>query len=171
MSPEEIRVRTVYLFLACSQLVEQLTQQLSAVFPDPPLSSMVLIHKYLRRELALLFRSWASREIWARLEHREGEAKSLNLSLLRLFTEGFKLPKDGSGLRYAELLTPIEEIHELHQRLATALGMDHSPLLHQLQTGIVTWRTTVLTVTRGALERPLEELTSSVKEWSGPLRG
>ena len=166
MTQEEIRIRSVYLFLACSQAVEQFTERLVATFPSSPVSSKLLLERLLKRELGLLFRYWTTRKIWEQLESDEANAKSLNLALLRLFTDGFKLPKDGSGLRYAELSTPAEELHELTQRITSALGLEHQPLVAELQSGILPWREAVLRYTVSALEMPVEELTSSVKQWA-----
>ena len=167
MTEEEVRIRSVYLFVACAHAVEQCKDQLISTVPHtPPLSSTPLLDKLLRRELGLLFRYWTTRKIWERLESSEVDAKNLNLAVLRLFVEGFKLPKDGSGLRYAELSTPVEEARELSHRITDALGMEHQPLLAQLQGGIVSWRDSVLTHTIDALERPVDELTSKVKQWA-----
>lgn len=166
MTEEEIRVRSIYLFLVCSQAVEQFKDRLAASLPSPPLSSKLLTERLLRRELGLLFRYWTTREIWQRLEADEADAKHLNLALLRLFTNDFKLPKDGSGLRYAELSTPAEEAQELSQRVTTALGVEHQPLLAELQGGLLSWRSAVLKYTADALERPLDELTASIKAWA-----
>ena len=166
MTEEEIRIRSTYLFLACSQAVEQFKDRLVATFPHPPLSSTLLLDKLLRRELGLLFRYWATRKIWERLESNEADAKDLNLAVLRLFVEGFNLPKDGSGLRYAELSTPAEEARELGHRVTDALGMEYQPLLTQLQSGIVLWRDSILKHTIEALERPTDELTAKVKQWA-----
>lgn len=166
MTQEEIRIRSVYLFLACAQAVEQVKDRLVATFPSPPLSSKVLLDVQLRRELGLLFRYWATRKIWKQLEQHEADAKALNLALLRLFTDGFKLSQDGSGLRYAELSTPSEEVGELSHRLTNALGIEHQPMLVVLHSDFLGWRETVLTHTLEALERPLDELTTSVKRWA-----
>lgn len=166
MTQEEIRIRSVYLFLACSHTMEQAKDQLVTTFSHPPLSSTLLLDKLLRREMGLLFRYWATRRIWERLESNEVDAKNLNLAVLRLFVQGFNLPKDGSGLRYAELSTPAEEARELGHRVADALGMDYQPLLTQLQGGIVSWRDSVLKHTIDALERPADELTAKVKQWA-----
>ena len=87
MSPEEIRVRSLYLFLACSQAIEQLKDRLIATLPSAPSSVKLLLDKSLKREFGLLFRYWATRQIWRRLEANETDAKSLNLALLRLFFE------------------------------------------------------------------------------------
>ena len=166
MTQEEIRIRSVYLFLACSHTAEQVKNQLVTTFPHPPLSSQLLLDRLLRRELGMLFRYWTTRKIWERLESDEADAKDLNLAVLRLFVEGFKLPKDGSGLRYAELSSPADEVRELSQRVTEVLGMEHPPLLAQLQGGIVSWRDAVLQYTSDALERPLDELTSRMKQWA-----
>ena len=85
---------------------------------------------------------------------------------MRLFTEGFKLPKDGSGLRYAELSNPSEEVKELGQRMTAALGMEHQPLLDELQAGILAWRDEINRWTKDALELPLGQISAAMKEWS-----
>ena len=166
MSQEEIRLRSTYLFLVCDQAIEQVRDRLLATNPTPELPSTVVLGKVLRRELGLLFRYWTTRKIWERLEAHEADAKRLNLALLRLFIEGLKLPRDGSGLRYAELSTPAEELHELCQRVTNALGVEHRQLLAQLQGGMVSWRDAILKHTIEALERPTGELTSSVQRWA-----
>lgn len=166
MNPEEIRLRALYLFLSCARAVEQFTERLGATFPASPLSARLTLERSLRKELGLLFRYWATRQIWDRLDAREAEATQLNLSLLRLFTDGFKLPKDGSGLRYAELSTTSEEARELSQRVTHALGMAHEPLVAELQTSIVPWRDAVSQYTTEALELPLEQISAVVKAWA-----
>ncbi len=167
MTEEETRIRSVYLFLACSQAIEQLKDRLVATFESSPLSSQLLLEKLLRRELGLLFRYWATRQIWERLEANEADAKSLNLALLRLFTDAFKLPKDGSGLRYAELSTLAQEAQELSHRLTNALGMAHRPLLTELQRAILPCRDAVTKYTVDALDLPVSQLIAGIKEWVG----
>ncbi|MBI4340874.1 MAG: hypothetical protein HY598_01170 [Candidatus Omnitrophica bacterium] len=166
MTEEEIRVRSVYLFLACSQTVEQCKQRLIATLPTPPLSSRLLLDRAIARELGLLFRYWATRYIWERLGAEEADAKQLNLALLRLFTSGLKLPRDGSGLRYAEMSSVAEHARELGHRMTSAIGIEHPPLLAELQGTILAWREAVLRHTMEALQWPLEPLTKSIKEWA-----
>ncbi len=166
MIPDEVRLRAIYLFLACSRAVDQFKERLAATFPEQPLTARLVLDKALRRELGMLFRYWTTREIWNRLDRNETDAKDLNLALLRLFIDGFKLPKDGSGLRYAELSTPMEEVLELSHRITIALGMEHPPLLTELQAGILPWREKVMKYTRDALELPFEEVTAQAKAWA-----
>ena len=165
MTPEERRVRAVYLFLECVQGVEQIAGRLVRSFPSPPMSVKLLLEKSVKRELGMLFRYWATRHIWALLDAEEVDAKELNLTLLRLFTEMFNLPRDGSGLRYAELSTAEEDVREISQRMTTALGLEHYPLLKALREEIIPWRESVAAYTRKALTAPLEELTPAVKAW------
>ena len=167
MNPEEIRIRSVYLFLAASQALEQFAGRLAATVPAASASAQRLLDRSLKRELGLLFRYWATRQIWERLDTSETDAKHLNVALLRLFTDAFKLPQDGSGIRYAELSTLAEEVHELSQRLTHALGMEYPSLLDVLQGGILPWREAVAKHTANALSLPLEQIASSVKEWAG----
>ena len=170
MSPEEIRVRSIYLFSACSQSVEHCKDQLAPMVPTTSGSAKLQVEQALRREFGMLVRHWTTREIWSRLDADEAAAKDLNLALLRLFTEGFKLPKDGSGLRYAELLTPAEEVRELSRRLTSTLGAEHRPLLDELQRKILMWREEIAKHTVDAISLPLDELSASVKEWLGRPR-
>ena len=166
MSPEEIRLRSLYLFLACSQAIEQLKDRLIATLPPPPTSTKPLMEKSIKRELGLLFRYWATRQIWRRLEANEQDAKNLNLALLRLFFEGFRMPKDGSGMRYAELSTLSDELRELSHRITNALGAEYLPLLRELEAALLPWRDAVFQYTVDALELPLEQLSLSIKGWA-----
>ena len=166
MSPDEIRLRSLYLFYACSRAVTELKDRLLTTFPDQPITSSLVLDRALVRELGMLFRYWTTRQIWDLLEETEEDAKQLNLALLRLFTEGFRLPKDGSGLRYAELSSPSEEVRELGQRITAALGLEHQPLLDELSAGIVGWRDDVTRHTKAALDLTIGEVSSAVKEWA-----
>lgn len=166
MTNEEVRVRSIYIFLSCSQAIEQYVKQLEAVFTAPPLSSRLALQQALRRELGLLVRYWITRQIWQRLESSEADAKALNLALLRLFTEGLRLPRDGSGLRYAELSALPEETLELQHRVASAIGTTHAPLAAELQRSTGAWRDAAWRCAVEALERPLEQLSDDVKRWA-----
>ena len=150
MTEEEIRVRSTYLFISCSQLIDQCKDRLVATLPVPSLSSKVLLDQSITRELGLLFRYWTTRSIWEKLSGDENVAKQLNLVLLRLFTQGLKLPKDGSGLKYAGLSTLSEEVRELSHRITLAIGSEHPPLLAELQGSIAAWRSQTLQVTADA---------------------
>ena len=171
MSPEEIRLRSLYLFFTCSRAVNEFKDRLLTTFPSSPLTATLVLDRSLKRELGILFRYWTTRQIWDRLEDAEADAKNLNLALLRLFTDGFKLPKDGSGLRYAELSNASEEVQELGQRITAALGMEHQPLLDELHAGILAWRDEVNRYTKDALELPLTRISTFVKEWAEPSAG
>ena len=171
MSPEEIRTRSVYLFLSCSRVLEQFAERLAATVPtSAPLDRRVL-ERSLRKELGLLFRYWTTRQIWERLEASEADAKRLNLALLRLFTDSFKLPQDGSGIRYAELSTLAEEVRELGHRLTQALGMEYPPLVETLEGEILLWQEAVMKQTADALNLPLPQAASSVKAWAEQAPG
>lgn len=166
MIEEEVRVRSVYLFVSCAQLIEECKERLVAKLPVPSLSSKVLLDKAITRELGLLFRYWATRSIWEKLAVNEESAKQLNLALLRLFTNGLKLPKDGSGLKYAELSVLSEEARELSHRMTAAIGSEHPPLLAELHGSIAAWRAEILKHTADALQRPLDQLTGRIKDWA-----
>ena len=164
MEPEEVRIRSLYLFFSCSQAIDIFAARLAATFPSPPLATPLLLQQSLKRELGILFRYWTTRHIWQRLDDNEADAKKLNLALLRLFTNGFRLPKDGSGLRYAELTTPVEETNELSHRITHALGVEHPLLLVELQQGILPWRHAVTKYTAEALELPIDQLAPRVRD-------
>lgn len=166
MTQEEIRIRSAYLFLACSQALEQCKDRLLSHNASGTPSVKMLLERTLRRELGLLFRYWTTRLIWDRLDANEMDAKHLNIVLLRLFTEAFKLPQDGSGLRYAELSTVGDEIHELSHRVANALSQQMPRLASELQGVIPPWRDAVTKYTLDALELPLDRLAASVKDWA-----
>ena len=166
MTPEEIRVRSLYLFLVCSRALEGFKNRLMVRIPSPSPSLKAALERSLTRELGLLIRYWATRQVWERLEAREADAKQLNLALLRLFFEGLRLPKDGSGMRYAELSTVNEELRELTQRITTALGTEHPLLVKELQGAILPWREAVVAYTVEALALPIDQLSARVKAWA-----
>ena len=163
MGPEELRVRSLYVFLSCAQTIEEFKRRLAATLADQTPPVQRVFETTVKRELGLLFRCWVTRQVWERLESRELDAKNLNLALLRLFFEGLRLPKDGSGLRYAELSTVQEELVELSHRLTNALGSEHQPLLKELRAAMLPWRDAVATYTLEALELPLRELSVRVQ--------
>ena len=166
MTPDEVRTRSLYLFLACSQAAQQFADQLAATLPTSVATTRRSLEKAFRRELGILIRFWASRQIWQRLEASEADAKELNIALLRLFTETFGLPKDGSGLRYASLTSATEESRELGQRLTSVLGMEHQPLLAELKRSVSLWNEVVTKYTVEALTLPVDHLVTSVKAWA-----
>jgi hypothetical protein len=166
MTQEEVRTRALYLFLACSQVVDQLKEELLGKLPVAGSALRPMTVQIVRRELGLLFRYWATRQIWQRLEAYEADAKALNLALLRLFTEGLKLPRDGSGLKYASISNLADAVRELSQRLHHGLGQEYPQLLSHLQAGILTWHDVVKRHTDEALEWPLEQLAARVKSWA-----
>ena len=167
MSPEEIRTRSLYLLLSCSETLEPCVGRLAATAPAGSPAAQRLLDRLLKKELGLLFRYWATRRVWDRWDAHEADAKELNLALLRLFTDAFKLPQDGSGIRYAELSIPADELFELSHRLTQALGPGHQPLLAALEAGMPSWRDMVTKHTEDALTLPVEQLALRVKEWAG----
>ncbi len=171
MTPEEIRIRSLYIFLACSRGVEELRDRLQSLLPSSDASLQAVIDKSLKRELGLLFRYWTTRKIWQHLDAQEADAKSLNLALLRLFTEAFRLPRDGSGLRYAELSTVAEEVREMSHRMTAALGCEYPELLSELPRGLAAWRETVARYAVEGVEQPLDQLSEAIKEWGEPASG
>ena len=166
MTPQEIQVRSLYVFLACSQVIEQCQGSLSRTVPELTEAVKPLFQKSVKKELGLLFRYWATQHIWKALDNREADAKNMNLALLRLFFEGLRLPKDGSGLRYAELFTVPEQISELYHRLANSVGLTSDPLLKHLQQEMPVWRAEVMKQTTDALGLSVEALSEKIKVWA-----
>ncbi len=162
MTPEEIQPRSLYLYLACARAASETAQRLvRALAVEEPRTD-----KIVRRELGLLFRYWTTREIWQALDADEASAKAMNLALLRLFTDGFKLPRDGTGLRYAELSSAAEEVNELSHRLAGVLGRLPEPFMSELSNGILPWRDAVLLATREALGLPIARIDDAIRTWT-----
>ena len=171
MTDEEIRVRSLYLFLACSRAVDQLAARLAATLPPGETLESAAVERLLKREIGLLFRYWATQQIWEGLESNEADATRLNLAILRMFTEAFRLPRDGSGLRYAELSSLADEIQELGRRMTNSLGKSHPPLVGELGGAILPWRDAVIQYAADALQQPLDRLSASVKELVGRQDG
>ena len=166
MTSEEIRTRSLYLFLACSQAIEQCQKTLLRTVPALSAPLKPVFEKTVKKELGLVFRYWATQRVWQALEAREVDAKNFNLSLLRLFFDGLRLPKDGSGLRYAELLTVPEQVSELYRRLVSGIGMTQEALLKELQQEMPGWHTMVMRHTADALGLPLETLANKIRAWA-----
>ena len=166
MTAEEVQARARYLFVHATRAVERCCQQLLSSSTVAPAVQEPLMQRPLRRELGILFRYWATRQIWQRWESKEADATQLNLALLRFFTDEFKLPKDGSGLRYAELSTVDEEVRELSRRIGTALDVDTGPWLAELHYAIAPSREAVVQSTIDALELPLTQLSGEMEPQS-----
>ena len=162
MTPQEISLRTRYLLVECLRAIDQVVDRCAAEGRLPPETRRVL-----QRELGLLFRHWAARELWARLEAREADASAMNLTLLRGFTEALRLPRDGSGLRYAELSTPAQELSELRQRLRDALGPAHIEPADFAE-AILVWREIVARYVAEATDQPVGALERHLQETDGP---
>lgn len=165
MTRDEIEVRSSYLLLACSQAIEHLHDHLVAVLPSSVVPSNPLLQRTLRRELGLIFRYWVTKQIWDRAELVEADARQLNLVLLRLFTEAFHLPRDGSGLRYAELSSFEEEARELSRRIVHAAPGAPQSFLAELRGALSRCQETVRRQTADALDLPTGRLTASVTAW------
>ena len=169
MTDQELRLRALNLYLVCSQLVDAALRLLLQALPASGRAEGLIQERMARRECGLLFRHWVSREIWQRVEN-DGEATKLNLELLRLFTSGFKLPKDGSGLRYAELATPEEELHEFWDRLTHALGIEETRLLGTIEQASGEWRQGVDRAAERMLSQSIAVIEAEVREWTQSIR-
>ena len=67
MGPEELRLRSLYVFLSCAQAIEEFRQQLGATLPAQAPPVQRVLETSLKRELGLLFRYWVTRQIWEQL--------------------------------------------------------------------------------------------------------
>jgi len=162
MTDEDLRFRSLYVLRRCEALIQEASARLRPLAPPQGDAPAGLIEHTLRRELGLLFRYWATHDIWDRLEAQQEDAKRLNISVLRLFIEAFKLPRDGSGLRYAELGTLNDTANELAHRLRLGLGGLPQPLTDILQASIRPWKEAVGRAVQDALARSLDEVQASV---------
>ena len=160
MQAEELQARSGHLCAVCLETAQQCAEQLSGVLPASLGRSESELRRLMLRELGLLFRHWATREIWQRLDADQASATALNQAVLRRFVEAFKLPRDGSGLRYSSLGSIGEEARELSTRLTFVLGVEHQPLMRQLQAGIMAWREAVLRAVEQTLTLSREQLAS-----------
>jgi len=167
MDEKDIRLRSLYLFLVVAEAVDHYKERLlSEVAELKAAGQGGSFNASLRQEVALLFRHWAARSLWKRLEARADEATRINQRLLRLFTEGFKLPRDGSGVHYAALLTLEEEGVVFSERLFNTLALARKPSAGMCLPLIDQGRETVLEHCVAALTWPLERLTKAIEAMS-----
>ncbi|MBI2174313.1 MAG: hypothetical protein HYU33_03875 [Candidatus Omnitrophica bacterium] len=167
MSTQEIQARARYLFLTCVQMVDRVKERLVSLLPESVQSNAAALEVSLRRELGLLFRYWATQQIWQRMALQEKEARMMNIALLRLFTEELKLPRDGSGLRYAQLGSLIEETREFKKRVGQLIGFEYPPLTAQLEGALLVLREELERRVAEALQMPLEDLSRALGEKQG----
>ena len=167
MTDDEQQIRSLYLFLACSQAIDQCRERLAGKLPASASTMQPVFEKMMKKELGLLFRYWATQRIWKAFDASETDGKNFNLAVLRQFFEGLRLPKDGSGLRYAELLSVPEQVTELYRRLGSQLGVQSEIVLKELQHELPAWHALVTTYTDEALRAPLARLSSTIKAWAG----
>jgi hypothetical protein len=165
MTDHELSLRALYLYFSCSRHLEQALGTLLAALPASGRAEAGIQERAARREFGLLFRHWAAHEIWERMDE-DAQATKLNLELLRLFTSGFKLSKDGSGLRYAELSSLEEELKEFWHRLARGLGVEDTRLLSLMERSAGEWRSAVTEAVEQCLQREFSLIEAEVKEWT-----
>lgn len=162
---QELHLRALNMYLACRLLVDQALRSLLQALPSSGRAEAIVQERAARRECGLLFRHWAAREIWQRVES-DGYATKLNLELLRLFTAGFKLSKDGSGLRYSELGTQEEELREFWHRLTHGLGIEETRVLSLIEQLAGQWKEGVVRAADRMLNQPMPVIEAEVREWT-----
>ncbi len=131
----------------------------------PTRTEAMAYERTLRRECGMLFRHWAARAVWENVLD-DADATQVNLELLRLCTAGFKLPKDGSGLRYSELGTAEEEGREFWHRLTHGIGVEGAGLLGTVERSLPGWRRDVAAAVERALAQSLTVLEAEAKAWT-----
>ncbi len=146
-------------------MVESALPGLLPTLAAPTRTEAMAYERAVRRECGMLFRHWAARAVWENVTD-DADATQVNLELLRLCTAGFKLPKDGSGLRYAELGSPEEETREFWQRLTHSIGLEGTALLGTVERSLPGWRRDVAAAAERALEQSLSVLEAEAKAWT-----
>lgn len=166
MDDREVRLRTFYVFVKSAELFESIEESLSGLLEAGDRANPHQIRHLLRRETGILFRYWATRYLWDALDQDEEIAKRMNLSLLRIFAENFEFPRDGSGLKYAELSTPYDEAREWIRRLNKQIPIDDLEGLRQwVQKDFLQWRQRILDFTQESLVADLEWLQAAADQW------
>lgn len=159
MEDKEIRSRALYLFLTAVKVVDQYMEKLcSHVIELKEGRKTPTFDVLLRQEIAILFRHWAARTLWNRLEASEAVATRMNQQLLRLFMDGYKLPRDGSGVHYAALLTIEEECFVFSDRLLNTLALTRKPAIKSFGSILQRACEAITAHSEEALEWPIERL-------------
>jgi hypothetical protein len=135
---EHLELYASFLFLKCAAAVRHIVKESPSALSES--FDTVFFERHLRRELGILLRYWISHDIWEVFEDDSEGSRELNLLVLRHFTRGLKLPKDGSGLKYAELSTLKEQLRELCHRLTAVLGKEDKPFFRWVESHFTAWR-------------------------------
>lgn len=167
MTSEEIRLRSLHLYLACSYAAVKFRDSVLDELREAGYEVNQEAADIVLKEVGILFRFWTTRQIWERLVENEGDAKSLNFSLIHLFNRGFKLPRDEIGERYAQISGTVEEVKEFGYRICNALGTKEFILALKLNASCPAWLKAVLQYTQNAIEWPIPRVKEIVEELSG----
>ncbi len=132
MDSEEIRIRSLYLYVACSYAAVKLKEHIFAEMEKLGITSDEARKELVLKEIGVLFLFWTTRQIWERLVENEGDAKSLNVALAKLFHDGFKLPSDERRIRYAQVSGTVEEIEQFAFTVCDTLERHDAFLLVRL---------------------------------------
>ncbi len=166
MNEKEVRLRTFFIFVKSTELFEAVQKELVTLLEGQAQVNEHRLNHAMRREGGILFRYWSTRFLWDALSDDDETAKQLNLRLLRLFSENFDFPRDGSGLLYAELSTPFDEAREFIRRLNKQLDIEDLETLREfVQKEFLGWREQILAVTQEAIEADLEVLETAASGW------
>lgn len=165
MTGEEIRVRSLYLYVACSYAAVKLQAHVIEEIRRLKMSFDRKQEEQIFKEVGILFRFWVTRQIWENLVQEEADAKSLNFATFDLFNKGFKLPNDESHVRYGEISGRVEEVKEFGLRVCGILNQKDPELLLMLSTMTSEhWFPVILQYTKDAVEQPFEQARRFVDE-------
>ena len=165
MNDNERRLRALHLYFGCSRLADAALRQLLPALSSANRAEALASERTLRRECGLLLRHWAANALWEKVLDNT-DATQLNLELLRLCTSGFKLQKDGSGLRYAELALEEEEAREFWHRLTQHLGIEDTRLLSRIEAALPAWKRDVIEAVDRSLAQTLSVLEAEARSWT-----
>lgn len=164
MNEAEARLRALYLYSNCDRILDEALERIRPLTVGQTMESRPA-SRTLKRELGMLLRHWCSRKLWEMLEAQETLATQFNLEFLRLCIRGFKLSRDGSGLRYAELSSLQEELRECAGRLQQALGGDKETFARILEENGSGWNAGVCTAVDRSLTLSRETIDNQVRSW------
>lgn len=160
MTNEEINLRSEYLYLASCLAAIKLRD---SIIESANLEEDEKVKGIVLRELGILFRFWITREIWESLVEDETDAQKFNFRLLHLFNSGFKIPQDGSEIRYAQISGTVDEVKELGRRICNSLKLECIITMFKINIGITPYMEAILKFTKNAVELPIEQIENMLK--------
>lgn len=165
MTGEEIRLRSLYVYLGCAYAaVKYRDQGLLPILQEANVETNERVKDLVLREIGILFRFWSTRQIWEREVANESDAKSLNLALMQLFNVGLRLPKDNSGVEYAQASGTLGEVQKFGHRICKGLRGDDYTLALELNSTLPAWAKAVFQYVEDGVNLPLQQVQEVVGE-------